>query len=414
MGFEATPNYGRLTARSAMSTSQRRHTELIILLGALTAFAPMSIDMYLPALPTIGQAFSATPGHVQLSLASFFLGLAIGQAIYGPLADRFGRKRPLLVGLCLLVIASAGCALAASIDILIALRFFQALGACSGQVIARAIVRDVFEAREAVRVFSLMVLVLGVSPVLAPVLGGQILVFFDWRVIFWVIMILAAIGLAGTVWRLPETHRHEHMRPLALKSVLGAYGLLLADRAFVGYALTGATGLAGMFAYIAGSPFVFMELFHVPTTKFGFFFAANALGLIAAAQLNVRLVRRFHSDAVILAVLLIQVIDGLLLLTGTWTGWIGLYGTALFIFIYVASVGCLFPNTTALAMASHPQKAGSASALVGVLQFSLAAFAASIVGGLNNGTALPMAGTIALCGVAAMTFYRSLTHTPQL
>src|SRR6185295_16214109 len=160
-----------------------RQTELIVLLGALTAFAPMSIDMYLPALPTIGAAFSATPGHVQLSLASFFLGVAIGQAFYGPLADRFGRKRPLFVGLSLFVVASAGCALATSMNMLIALRFLQGLGACSGQVIARAIVRDLFESHEAVRVFSLMVLVLGVSPVLAPLLGGQILTFFEWRVI---------------------------------------------------------------------------------------------------------------------------------------------------------------------------------------------------------------------------------------
>jgi DHA1 family bicyclomycin/chloramphenicol resistance-like MFS transporter len=388
----------------------RHHTELIILLGALTAFAPMSIDMYLPALPTIGIAFSAAPGHVQLSLASFFLGLAIGQAFYGPLADRFGRKRPLYAGLSLFAIASAGCALATSIDTLIVLRFFQALGACSGQVIARAVVRDVFEAREAVRVFSLMVLVLGVSPVLAPVLGGQILAFFQWRVIFWVITLVASIGLAGTVWRLPETHRREHMRPLAIRSVVGAYYALLTDRSFVGYALTGATGLGGMFAYIAGSPFVFIDLFHVSATHFGFFFAVNALGLVFAAQLNVRLVRRFESDGVIRTVLLIQVLDGIALLAGTWTGWLGLYGTALFTFIYVASVGCLFPNTTAMAMASHPEKAGSASALIGTLQFSLAAIAASTVGGLNNGTALPMAATIAVCAVAAVLFYQSLVR----
>src|SRR5262249_48257193 len=159
---------------------------------------------------------------------------------------------------------------------------------------------------------------------------------------------------------------------------------------------------AGMFAYIAGSPFVFIDLFHVPATHFGFFFAANALGMVFAAQLNVRLVRRFESDRVIRAVLMIQVLDGLVLLAGTWTGWLGLYGTAVFFFIHVASVGCLFPNTTARAMASHPEKAGSASALVGTLQFSLAAIAASTVGGLNNGTSMPMVATIAVCGAAAV------------
>src|SRR5919197_1613202 len=186
-------------------TSRDRYAELIVLLGALTAFAPMSIDMYLPALPTIGAAFSATPGHVQLSLASFFLGVAIGQAFYGPIADRFGRKKPLYAGLSLFAIASAGCAMATSINMLIVLRFFQALGACSGQVIARAVVRDVFEPKESARVFSLLLLVMGVSPILAPLVGGQILGWFEWRVVFWVITALALFGLVGVILRLPET-----------------------------------------------------------------------------------------------------------------------------------------------------------------------------------------------------------------
>src|SRR5215467_3097478 len=172
-------------------TAHHRHGELIVLLGALTALAPVSIDMYLPALPTIGIAFGAEPGRVQLSLASFFLGVATGQAFYGPIADRFGRKKPLSVGLSLFAIASAGCAMAKSINMLIVLRFFQALGACSGQVIARAIVRDLFQPRESARVFSLLLLVMGVSPILAPVVGGQIIGWFQWRVVFWVITALA-------------------------------------------------------------------------------------------------------------------------------------------------------------------------------------------------------------------------------
>jgi DHA1 family bicyclomycin/chloramphenicol resistance-like MFS transporter len=389
-------------------TTSRGHTEIIVWLGTLTAFAPMSIDMYLPALPTIGQAFSATQGHVQLSLASFFLGMAIGQAFYGPLTDRFGRKRPLFAGLLLFVIASAGCALATSIDMLIVLRFLQALGACAGPVIARAVVRDLFEPREAVRVFSLMVLVLGVSPVLAPLLGGQILALFEWRIIFWATTLFGAIGLAASAWRLPETHRSEHARPLALKSVLGAYYSLITDRRFTGYSLTGATGLGGMFAYISASPFVFIDLFQVPATHYGLFFGINALGFIIAAQLNVRLVRRFDTDKVIASVLFIQMVDGLMLLAGTATEWIGLYGTAAFIFIYVSSIGCLFPNTTAMAMAKHGDKAGSASALIGVLQFALAAVAASAVGVLNNGTAMPMAAVIGASGLAAFFFYRGL------
>ncbi len=368
----------------------------------------MSIDMYLPALPTIGLAFSASPGRVQLSLASFFLGLAIGQAFYGPIADRFGRTRPLYFGLAVFVLASAGCAMSTSIDMLIVLRFFQAFGACSGQVLSRAIVRDLFQPREAVRVFSLIVLVLGVSPVLAPLIGAQILAFFEWQVVFWVVTAAGAIGLIGTVFRLPETHRAENVRSLAPGKVAGSYYHVLRDREFLGYALTGAMGMAGMFAYIVGSPFVFINLFHVPASRFGLFFGINAIGLIAAAQINVRLVRRFETEDVIRKVLLVQVSSGLLLLIGTASGVLGLYGTAALLFMYVASIGCLFPNTTALAMAPHPERAGSASALVGVLQFSLAAIAASAVGAANNGTALPMALVIGTSGVAAVMIHRAV------
>jgi len=391
-------------------TSYYRHTELIILLGALTAFAPVSIDMYLPALPTIGAAFAAEPGHVQLSLASFFLGLATGQAFYGPISDRFGRKRPLYAGLFLFVLASAGCAIAASIDMLIVLRFFQALGACSGQVIARAVVRDLFEPRESARVFSLLLLVMGVSPILAPLVGGQIIGWFDWRVVFWVITALGFLGLMGVIFRIPETHRRENTQSLQLKKVLAVYSELITDRTFIGYAVTGALAMAGLYTYIVATPYVFIQLFHVPANRFGVFFGANAVGLIAASQVNVRLIRRYETQVIIRKVLIIEVSVGVLLLAGTALRLIGLAGTAVLLFAYISSVGCLFPNTTALAMAEHGNKAGSASALIGTLQFSLAAIAASVVGALNNGSALPMAAVIASCGAAAFVFYHSLVR----
>jgi MFS transporter, DHA1 family, multidrug resistance protein len=395
-------------------TYRERHTELIVLLGALTAFAPVSIDMYLPALPTIGAAFSAEPGHVQLSLASFFLGLATGQAFYGPISDRFGRKRPLYVGLLLFSIASSGCALSTSIDMLIVLRFFQALGACSGQVIARAVVRDLFEAKESARAFSLLLLVMGVSPILAPLIGGQIIGWFEWRVVFWVITALAVLGLVGVILRIPETHRHENKRSLQLKKVIGVYTELLKDRTFVGYAVTGGLAMAGLYTYIVATPFVFIELFRVPASRFGLFFGINAVGLIGASQINVRLIRRYETDAIIRKVLVVEVVTGALVFAGTAFGLIGLGGTSVLLFVYVASVGCLFPNTTALAMAGHGNKAGSASALVGTLQFTLAAIAASTVGALNNGTALPMAIVIAACGASAFVFYHSLVRQRTL
>jgi len=395
-----------------VSSTRHRKAELIVLLGAVTAFAPASIDMYLPALPVLGTEFGASAGHVQLSVASFFLGLAVGQGFYGPLSDRFGRTRPLYAGLTIFVLASIGCALAPSVDFLIILRFFQALGACSGQVISRAVVRDLFEPREAVQVYSLLVLVMGVSPVLAPLLGGQILQWFPWRAIFWVLASLGAMGLAGGLLRLKETHRGER-KPLILGRVMRTYSDLLRDRAFVGYVLTGGLAMAGMFAYIVGSPYVFIEHFHVTTEGFGLFFGINALGLVLAAQLNARLVRHFSSDAIIRKVLAVQVISGVLLLAGVWTGFLQLSGVATLLFVYVASVGCLFPNITAMAMAPHGAIAGSASALIGVIQFALAAGSASLVGTTRSGAALPVAVLIGICSVSAAILYRAMIHTSR-
>jgi DHA1 family bicyclomycin/chloramphenicol resistance-like MFS transporter len=365
--------------------------------------------MYLPALPVLGLEFGASAGHVQLSVASFFLGLAVGQGFYGPLSDRFGRSRPLCAGLLLFVLASIGCVLAPSINFLIVVRFFQALGACSGQVISRAVVRDLFEPREAVQVFSLLVLVMGVSPVLAPLLGAQILQWFPWRTIFWVIATLGAMGLTGTLVRLKETH-HGERKSLLIGNVLRTYADLLTDRAFLGYVLTGGMAMAGMFAYIVGSPYVFMEHFQVTTSGFGFFFGVNAFGLVMAAQLNARLVRHFASDAIIRKVLAVQVITGLLLFVGAWSGILQLYGVAVLLFVYVSSVGCLFPNITAMAMAPQGARAGSASAMIGVIQFALAAASASLIGAANSGAAVPMAVVIGVCSVLALAIYWTMVQ----
>jgi DHA1 family bicyclomycin/chloramphenicol resistance-like MFS transporter len=290
---------------------------------------------------------------------------------------------------------------------LAALSFFQALGACSGQVLARAVVRDLFEPPEAVQVFSLLVLVMGVSPVLAPLAGGQMLRFFEWRAIFWAMAILGVIGLAGSLLRLQESHTKKRT-PLILGSVLTVYGQLLRDRIFVGYVLTGGMAMAGMFAYIVGSPYVFIEHFQVTTGQFGFIFGINALGLVLAAQLNARLVRRFSSDAIIRKVLIVQVATGLVLFAGTLSGFLQLYGIAALLFVYVSSVGCLFPNITAMAMAPHGARAGSASALIGVLQFALAAGSASLIGAANTGSALPVASLIGICSIAAAVLYSAL------
>ncbi len=243
-----------------MSGAERRGT-LSLMLGSLTALGPLSIDMYLPSFQAIARDLAASPAQVQLTLAVFFVALGIGQAFYGPISDRFGRRRPLCFGLGLYVLASAGCASARSIEALVAWRFAQALGGCAGMVIARAVVRDRFDEREAARFFSLLILVTGLAPILAPSIGGQILVFFSWRAIFWALAGFALVGFITATFLLPESLPPERRTEGGVGTALYVYARLLRDRAFMRYALSGALVISGMFAYIFGSPFVFMQIY---------------------------------------------------------------------------------------------------------------------------------------------------------
>lgn len=388
---------------------------LVLILGALTAFASLSIDMYLPSFPTLEKDLRASSSAVQFSLAAFFVGMALGQALYGPLADRFGRKRPLYAGISLYVLASVGCALAPNIETLIALRFVQAVGGCAGIVIARAMVRDLFDREASAKVFSLLTLVLGVAPILAPLLGGYVLKFFGWRAIFGILvvfglacLIAAAGGLRET---LPESARHNHTSPI--RGALRIYGQLLTDRRFNGYAVAGGIAQAGMFAYISGSPFVFIKLYGVPEQAYGWFFGLNAFGLIAASQVNHRLLARWKSDAILSRILLIVAGFGIWLLTMVFTGWGGLWGLLLPLFGFVASLGFSFPNAIAGAMAHQAHRAGSASALLGTIQFGAATIAGAMVGAFHAHSAVPMAAVMAVCGMMALVLHR-LMVVPML
>jgi MFS transporter, DHA1 family, multidrug resistance protein len=388
---------------------------LVLILGALTAFASLSIDMYLPSFPTLEEDLQATSSAVQFSLAAFFVGMALGQALYGPLADRFGRKRPLYAGISLYVLASVGCALAPNIETLIGLRFVQAVGGCAGIVIARAMVRDLFDREASAKVFSLLTLVLGVAPILAPLLGGYVLKFFGWRAIFGILvvfglacLIAAAGGLRET---LPESARHNHTSPI--RGALRIYGQLLTDRRFNGYAFAGGIAQAGMFAYISGSPFVFIKLYGVPEQTYGWFFGLNAFGLIAASQVNHRLLARWKSDAILSRILLIVAGFGIWLLTMAFTGWGGLWGLLLPLFGFVASLGFSFPNAIAGAMARQAHRAGSASALLGTIQFGAATIAGAMVGAFHAHSAVPMAAVMAVCGMMALVLHR-LMVVPML
>src|SRR5215212_709133 len=396
------------------STTQRPSTlRLTIILGSLAAFGPLSIDMYLPSLPTLAQEFHTDTAAAQLTLSIFFIGLAFGQALYGPIADRFGRKRPLLVGCAVYMLASVACVLAPSIEALVVLRLLQALGGCAGMVISRSVVRDLFDEHESARIYSFLMLVMGIAPITAPLLGGQLLALFGWRAIFWLLGGFGLICLLMVAFGLPESLPVKRRNRAGVRQALGVYVQLLADRRFLGYALAGGFLMAGMFAYISGSPFVVIELYGVSPQQYGWIFGSNALGLIIASQLNRWLLARYSGDAILSATLSVAAAASVVLALVAAFGLGGLIGLLLPLFICIASVGLVGPNTAAAAMAPYGRMAGSASALLGTLQFVVGAVSGIVVGVLYNGTALPMAGTISACCVAALVIFQVLAIRPQ-
>ncbi len=381
---------------------------LAVILGALTAMGPLAIDMYLPALPTIARDLGTTPAAVQVSLAMYFVGIALGQAFYGPLSDRLGRKPALYFGLTIFVAASIGCALAWNVQSLIAFRFLQALGGCAPLVVPRAVVRDHFDERGSVRMLSVLILVMGLAPILAPLIGGQLLINYGWRSVFWVLTAYGVIWCVLVGLLLPESLSLERRKRQPVRAILALYARLLRDRSYMGYVLSGGMIFSGLLAYIAGSPFVFIELFHVPPEQFGLFFGTNAFGIIAASQINRWLASRMAPRRIIRIILPVAMVAGLTLLVNAYTGFGGFAGILVPLFFFIACHGFVMPNTTALAMAPHGTIAGSASALLGTLQFVLGATAGALVGVLGNGTAVPLAAVIAGCGVAAFTMDRTL------
>ena len=380
-------------------------TRLTLILGALTAFPPLSIDIYLPSLPTLVRTFGTTDGAVQLTLPAFFLGLALGQLFYGPLSDRYGRRPALLIGIALYTLASAACAAAPSIEALLAGRFVQALGGSAGMTIAMAVVRDRFDPREGARTLSLLMLVMGVAPILAPLVGGWILVLLGWQAIFWVLALFGLICFLAVLLALPESRPANAVRPGSVGAALATYAGLIGDRRFLGFALAGGFTISGMFAYITGSPTLFIDGFGVPAEDYGWIFGANAAGIIGVSQLNRRLLLSHPGAHLLRAAVAVNAAAGIVLLATGLAG-AGLAVLLVPLFVAVATVGAVLPNSTSGALAAYPEKAGAASALIGSCQLVLGALASSLVGAFGTGTAVPMAAVIAGCGAVAFLVTR--------
>ncbi len=379
-----------------------RRVQLVFILGALSAFGPFSIDMYLPALPSLSLDFGASTSQTQLTLSACVLGLAAGQIITGPLSDALGRKRPLLVGIATYALVSILCSLAPSVVILIICRFLQGIAGAAGIVIARAIVRDLHSGVALAKFFSVLLLVTGLAPILAPIFGGLLLRFTSWRGVFITLAIIGALLFLAAATSLNETLPPDHRRAGGIRVTLATFRQLLATRAFLGFALSSGLAFAGMFSYISGSPFVLQDIYGVSPQVFSLIFGTNALGFVIAGQVNGRLVGRVPLIRLLFMGLVATTSGGVTLLLVVSIGGIGLIGILPALFVMVASLGFVLPNATSLALSGQPSIAGSASVLVGVLQFSIGAIAAPIVGSFGANTALPMASVIAALGVSAL------------
>jgi DHA1 family bicyclomycin/chloramphenicol resistance-like MFS transporter len=369
---------------------------LVVLLGALTAFAPMSIDMYLPSLPAIGESLGAGAAQTQTTVAAFFAGMAIGQFLYGPASDRFGRRPPILVGVAIYVAASAACALATSIDTLIAARFVQALGGCAGGVVARAVVRDRFDHTETARMLSLLTLIMGIAPIVAPLLGGLVLGIAGWRAIFWTLCGFGLLVGAWALFGLEESRSEATARQARGENPFRAFAALLRQRRLVGYALAGALNGATLFTYISASPVLLIGIYGIDPAHFGWVFGLNAAGVIGASQVNRYLLLRATPDGVLRRASLIGAGLGVLLAVAAVSG-VGERWTVLpLLFLILSTYGFMQGNTMAGALSVDPSRAGSVSALMGGASFGVGALAASLTGAFFNGTPGPMGIAMAL------------------
>ncbi|MCX4630149.1 multidrug effflux MFS transporter [Streptomyces sp. NBC_01443] len=402
---------------SAPLTSARRTGLLVtFILGGLSALPPLSMDMYLPALPEVTDALDSPAATIQVTLTACLAGMALGQLVIGPMSDKWGRRRPLLFGMVVYVLATAICALAPTAELLIGFRLLQGLAGSAAVVIARAVVRDLYDGVEMARFFSTLMLISGVAPVVAPLIGGQVLRFSDWRGVF---VVLTAVGalLTLVVWRslgetLPPGQRQTGGVGSALRTMRG----LLADRVFAGYTLAGGFAFATLFSYISASPFVVQEIYGASPQAFSLLFGLNSVGLIAAGQVNGKLlVGRVRLDKVLaggIAVITAASVALLLMAAGAF-GEVGLVPIAAALFVLMSAMGVVLPNTNALALMRTPHAAGSASALLGTSSFLVGAIASPLVGIAGEGTAVPMAVVQLVCSLLAAACFAGMCRPWQ-
>lgn len=370
--------------------AKRDYIKMILILGSMTALGPFSIDMYLPGFSGIAKDLNTTVANVSMSLSSYFVGISAGQLLYGPLLDRFGRKKPLFFGLLVYILASLGCVFVTNINVFIGLRFIQAIGSCAAAVASIAMVRDLFPVKEIPNVLSKLMLVVGLSPMLAPTIGGYITTYFGWHIVFFILMCMGIMVLLASQFGLKDTHKPDLSISLKPKPIITNFINIIKVPQFHIYSLTGAIAFSGLFTYVAASPIIFMTILKVDAKTYGWIFALMSLSFIGASQLNSFLLRKYKSEQMIYFALITQTAISILFLFLALNNFLELYSTIVMLFLFLGCLGISNPNTAAMTLAPFSKNTGSASALMGAIQLGLGALSSFAVGVFVKNSITPM------------------------
>ncbi len=396
----------KLKIAASMSTTEmpkKQYIKLILILGSMTALGPFSIDMYLPGFAEIAKDLNTSVANVSMTLSSYFVGISAGQLLYGPLLDRFGRKKPLFIGLLIYILASLGCVFVTDINTFIGLRFIQAVGSCAATVASVSMVRDLFPVKDIPKVFSLLMLVVGLSPMLAPTIGGYVTEDYGWHTVFFILMCIGIVILIASQIVLPNSYLPDTSISLKPKPIISNFISILKEPQFYTYAFAGATAFSGLFTYVAASPILFMDIFEVDGKTYGWIFAFMSLSLIIGSQLNSVFLNRFKSEQMIFAALISQSVISIVFLLLAMNTLLGLYETIGMLFLFLTCLGITNPNTAGLTLAPFARNAGSASALMGAIQLGLGAFASFVVGVFVQNSILPMVIIMTISTILALT-----------
>lgn len=382
--------------------TRKQHVLTILILGALSTVSPFSIDMYLPGFPAIAEDLGTTMSKVQLSLTAYLVGIAAGQLLYGPLLDRYGRRAPLYVGLTVYLATTLGCAFADSIDSLIILRFFQALGGCAGMVASQTLVRDLFPTNKTAQAFSSITLVIAVSPMIAPTVGGYLTVALGWHSVFFTLAVVTIMIFGAVHFFLPEGRAADPSISLKPKSVMNNFLFVLKEPQFLVYTLAGGIAMSAPFAFISGSADVFINNYGVSERQYGWIFAFVAAGIIGSSQLNHFLLTKFSNAQLVRYPLIYQTVIGILMVVGAVNNWYNLYALLAIMFVFVTGQGLVGPNGTALSLAPFTRHTGSAASLLGSYRMAIGGIVSALVSVFHNGTSIPMLVMMAACPATAL------------